>query len=94
MVPQQPFEDIKKLDNSGNEYWSARELSKLLEYSEYRHFVPVLEKAKEACLQSGHNTEDHFEEIIEMVEIGSGAKRKLKNIALRLLPRCTKWRSQ
>lgn len=82
MVPQQPFEDIKKLDNSGNEYWSARELSKLLEYSEYRHFVPVLEKAKEACLQSGHNTEDHFEEIIEMVEIGSGAKRKLKNIAL------------
>lgn len=82
MVQQQPFEDIKKLDNSGNEYWSARELSKLLEYSEYRHFVPVLEKAKEACLQSGHNTEDHFEEIIEMVEIGSGAKRKLKNIAL------------
>ncbi|WP_275076010.1 MULTISPECIES: DNA damage-inducible protein D [Providencia] len=82
MVPQQPFEDIRKTDNSGNEYWSARELSKLLEYSEYRHFLPVLEKAKEACLQSKHAIEDHFEEIIDMVEIGSGAKRKLKNMTL------------
>ena len=49
----QPFEEIKQVDDEGSEYWSARELAKLLDYSEYRHFTPVLERAKEACLNSG-----------------------------------------
>ena len=42
-------EQIKKTDEHGNEYWSARDKSKALGYSEYRHFKPVVEKAKEAC---------------------------------------------
>lgn len=42
------FEQIKQIDEQGNEYWSARDLSKILEYSEYRHFIPVIERAKEA----------------------------------------------
>ncbi|WP_413483739.1 DNA damage-inducible protein D [Morganella psychrotolerans] len=78
----QPFEEIKKTDESGIEFWSARELSKLLEYSEYRHFTPVLDRAKEACLHSGHNIEDHFEDVLDMVNIGSGAQRKLKDVIL------------
>ncbi|OBU10240.1 DNA damage-inducible protein D [Morganella psychrotolerans] len=78
----QPFEEIKKIDESGIEFWSARELSKLLEYSEYRHFTPVLDRAKEACLHSGHNIEDHFEDVLDMVNIGSGAQRKLKDVIL------------
>ncbi len=40
----QPFEEIKQVDESGSEYWSARALAKLLDYSEYRHFLPVLER--------------------------------------------------
>ncbi|HFO1883577.1 TPA: DNA damage-inducible protein D, partial [Citrobacter freundii] len=40
----QPFEEIKQVDEEGSEYWSARELAKLLDYSEYRHFTPVLER--------------------------------------------------
>ncbi|KHN53059.1 DNA damage-inducible protein D [Pectobacterium fontis] len=78
----QPFEEIKQVDDEGAEYWSARELSKLLDYSEYRHFTPVLERAKEACLNSGHNVDDHFEDVLGMVKIGSGAQRELKDIRL------------
>ncbi|CNK84204.1 DNA-damage-inducible protein D [Yersinia mollaretii] len=78
----QPFEEIKQLDADGIEYWSARDLAKTLDYSEYRHFTPVIDKAKEACSKSGHNIEDHFEDVLDMVKIGSGASRKLKDIKL------------
>ena len=57
------FESIKEIDENGNEWWSARKLGKILEYSEYRHFKPVVDKAKEACLNSGQQTEDHFEKL-------------------------------
>ncbi len=78
----QPFEEIKLINANGAEQWSARQLGKLLGYSEYRHFIPVLTRAKEACLNSGHTIDDHFEEILDMVKIGSNAKRALKDIVL------------
>jgi DNA-damage-inducible protein D len=53
-----------------------------LEYSEFRHFLPVIEKAREACLKSRRQTEDHFEQILEMVGIGSGAQREIQDWAL------------
>ena len=65
------FESIKKINEQRMEYWSAQALSKILEYSEYRHFVPVIAKAKDACSNSGHAVSDHFEDILEMVDIGS-----------------------
>ena len=68
------FEQIKKTDDQGSEYWSARDLAKVLEYSEYRHFKPVTEKAKEACNNSGQDERDHFEDILEMVQSNSGAQ--------------------
>ncbi len=76
------FERIKRTDQNGNEFWSARDLSKVLEYSEYRHFLPVIERAREACTNSGQALADHFEEILEMVTIGSGAQRKTESIKL------------
>ena len=76
------FEQIKKTDERGNEYWTARDLSKVLEYSEYRHFLPVIDKAKEACKNSKHKITDHFEDILEMVIIGSGAKRNIEDVKL------------
>jgi len=76
------FESIKQVDENGNEYWLARQLSAVLGYSEYRHFQPVIEKAKESCKNSGHTNEDHFEEVLEMVDIGSGAKRNIQGIHL------------
>ena len=78
----QPFEEIKLINANGAEQWSARQLGKLLGYSEYRHFIPVLTRAKEACENSGYTIDDHFEEILDMVKIGSNAKRALKDIVL------------
>ncbi|WP_368182030.1 DNA damage-inducible protein D [Aeromonas sp. R7-5] len=76
------FEGIRQLDEAGNEFWSARQLAKELEYSQYRHFLPVMEKAREACTNSGYNVADHMEDILTMVEIGSGAQRKVEDVRL------------
>jgi DNA-damage-inducible protein D len=67
------FEGIRKVEDAGNEFWQARALSKVLDYSEYRHFLPVVERAREACKNSGQPLENHFEDILDMVEIGSGS---------------------
>lgn len=78
----QTFESIRQFDEEGHELWLARQLAKVLEYSEYRHFQPVIERAKDACSNSGHPVDDHFEDILDMVEIGSGAKRQIADIRL------------
>ncbi|MCS3867269.1 DNA-damage-inducible protein D [Chryseobacterium ginsenosidimutans] len=69
------FEQIEQIDQNGIEFWSARDLSKVLDYSEYRNFKPVIEKAKEACENSGEEIGNHFVEFHEMVKIGYGAER-------------------
>ncbi len=76
------FEQIKLTDNNGNEFWSARDLSKVLEYSEYRHFIPVIERSKEACENSGQLISHHFEDILEMINIGKTAKREVESVKL------------
>ena len=76
------FESIKRDDDNGIEYWSSRDLWKVLGYTEYRHFLPVIEKAKIACQNSSQPISDHFEDILEMVVIGSGAERPLDSIKL------------
>ncbi len=76
------FESIKHIDENGTEYWTSRSLWKILEYNEYRNFLPVIEKAKIACKNSGQNTEDHFVDINEMVTIGSGAARPVDSVKL------------
>ena len=76
------FESIKHIDENGVEYWTSRSLWKILEYNEYRNFIPVIEKAKIACENSGQRIEDHFVDINEMVAIGSGAVRPIDSIKL------------
>lgn len=76
------FESIKHVDKNNIEYWTSRTLWKVLEYTEYRHFLPVIDKAKLACENSGQRIEDHFEDILEMVEIGSGAERSVDSVNL------------
>ena len=66
-------EDIKHIDEFGNEYWSARELGKILEYSEYRKFLSSIKKAMISCETSEQNVENHFAQIDVMVDIGSNA---------------------
>jgi DNA-damage-inducible protein D len=79
---QTVFEQIKRFDEKKNEYWTARDLSAVLEYSEYRHFKPVIDKAKDACRNSGYQVADHFEDILGMVSIGSGAEREIDDVKL------------
>lgn len=81
-TPVQSLETIRQLDGESNEFWQARQLAKVLEYSQYRHFLPVVAKAREACANSGQNPADHIEDVLTMVDIGSGAKRQLPNIHL------------
>lgn len=76
------FESIKHIDENGTEYWTSRSLWKILEYNEYRNLLPVIEKAKIACKNSGLKTEDHFVDINEMVTIGSGAERSIDSVKL------------
>lgn len=68
--------------DSGIEYWFARDLQELLEYSEWRNFLKVIEKAKEACENSGGKIENHFVAVNKMVVIGSGAERHVEDIML------------
>jgi DNA-damage-inducible protein D len=76
------FENIRQLDEDGSEYWQARELAPVLDYPQWRNFLPVLEKAREACRNSSQPLEDHFADMRKMVEIGSGAMRELEDVQL------------
>ena len=69
------FENIKNVDEYGQEYWYARELSKVLEYSDWRNFLKVLNKAKEACKNSGFNVDE------QLVEVNKLSKRNNNAIA-------------
>ncbi len=71
------FEDIKHIDEDGNEYWYARELMLVLEYKRWDKFNNVINSAKIACTKSNNNVENHFSQVGKMVEIGSGARRTL-----------------
>jgi len=76
------FEKAKHTQRDGLEYWSARELMPLLGYIEWRKFEGVIQKAKTACSESRHDTEDHFVGSDKMVEIGSGSRRKVDDYHL------------
>lgn len=76
------FKKIKRIDENGSEYWSSRELAKVLEYPDYRKFLNVIGKAKISCENSGEVIHNHFVHKDEMVQIGSGAERLIDTIYL------------
>ena len=75
------FEDIKREDEYGNEYWTARELQKILEYVQWRRFEETINRAKIACTNSNKNVRDHFADVGKMVKIG-GSRRKIDDYKL------------
>jgi DNA-damage-inducible protein D len=70
-----PFEAIRHEDEDG-EYWSARELAVVLEYSGWQRFKEVVQRAMVACETSGQEVSDHFNESVKMITIGKGGQRK------------------
>lgn len=77
-----PFEQIRRTNNAGNEYWSSRDFAKVLDYSDYRNFEQVIAKARTACFNSGQRVDDHFVDVTEMIELAKGAKREVKTVFL------------
>lgn len=76
----QTFESIKHINESGQEFWLARELQSVLEYAEWRNFIHIIDKAKIACKNSNADVNDHFVDVNKMVGIGSGAERQVDDI--------------
>ena len=76
------FEDIKHVDEYGNEYWLARELQLALEYKEWRKFSRVIEKARDASNNSKLKVSDHFVQTDKMVGIGSKTSRNIDDYKL------------
>ncbi len=76
------FEQIKHTDETGNEFWMARQLSKALDYTDFRNFTTVIEKAIDACKNSNQPVQNHIVEANEMVAIGSGAEREMTSYKL------------
>ena len=79
---EKTFDDIKHINEEGQEYWYARELQTVLEYKQWRNFNEAIERAKISCINSGFDVADHFAEVSKMVVIGSGAERKLEDYML------------
>lgn len=75
----QNFENIKKIDDNGVEYWEAREFMPLLGYKVWQKSEYVIERAAQACLNSGESVKNHFTRAVKMVAIGSNTIREVKN---------------
>lgn len=79
---EKTFENIKHINENEQEYWLARELQSVLEYTEWRNFGNIIDKAKTACEVSGAEISNHFVNVNKMVELGSGAEREIDDIML------------
>lgn len=76
------FEKIKHIDENGVEFWYARDLQSVLEYKKWENFIKVIDKAKDACINSGFIVSDYFENINKTIEIGSTTTREIEDIKL------------
>ena len=79
---EKTFENIKHIDENGNEYWEARELMLVLEYKRWDKFNNVIDNSKIACEKSKNLIADHFSQVGKMIEIGSKATRKILDYKL------------
>ena len=76
------FESIKHVDDDGNEYWYARELQKVLEYTQWRKFNGVIEKAMNTCKASNYVVLYHFAGADKMINLGKGGQREVLDYKL------------
>ncbi len=76
------FELAAKQDDSGNDFWDARDLARLLDYLDFRNFLNIVEKAKDSSRTAGIPTADHFVDATDMIDIGKGAAREVQTILL------------
>lgn len=76
------FENIKHVNEYGQEFWYARELQGILEYAQWRRFKEAVLRAKDACVNSGNSVDNHFAKVGKMVSLGSSARREIDDYML------------
>ena len=79
---QSPFEQLREVDADGKEWWNSRKLARVMGYGKYWNFERVIAKAQAWTSQKGYHLREHFVEITEMAELGSGAVREVKSFRL------------
>ena len=78
----QTFESIKHINENGDEFWYARELQSILEYTQWRNFESVIEKAKIACKQSKNDIDNHFADVSKTIEMPKTATKQIDDLIL------------
>ena len=81
-VNNETFESIKHTDEEGNEYWEARELMKVLQYSNWQNFEKIIDKAKLSCQNSDISTLEHFIDVNKTIKMPKGAKKNVSDYKL------------
>lgn len=76
------FENIKHINEYGQEFWYARELREVLNYTQWRRFKETIDRAKEACKKSGNEVNDHFAGVDKMINLAKGAVREVEDYML------------
>lgn len=76
------FEKIRHINEYGQEFWYARELQEVLNYTQWRRFKETIDRAKEACKTSGNEVEDHFADAGKMINLAKGAVREVEDYML------------
>ena len=76
------FEKIKKINEYGKEFWSARDLMNPLGYVRWENFEVAISRAKESCRSSKQDIEDHFRDVTKMIKIGSRTKRPIEEFSV------------
>ena len=76
-IAGQSFESLKKANEHGAEYWSARDLQPLLGYSQWRRCEQAIERAITSCKQSGNRPENYFSGAGKMVDLGKSGQRNI-----------------
>lgn len=79
---QSPFEQLREVDADGREWWNSRRLARVMGYGKYWNFERVIAKAQAWASRKGYHLGEHFVEITEMAELGSGAVREVMSIRL------------
>lgn len=79
---EQTFEHIKYRNDDGQEYWLARELQEVMEYTEWRNFLKVIDKAKIACRNSGNDVSEHFLDVDRACTMPNGGEKFIDDIVL------------
>jgi DNA-damage-inducible protein D len=73
-VRQKTFEELRKINQYGAEYWNARDLQPLLGYTQWRRFEDAIKRAKTSCRQSGNDPDHHFAGAGKMIILGKGGE--------------------